>query len=229
MLSGANFKKHVKALLIVLCLVLFVESSIADQPASNAALERATRAFEKGRFEEAEEQARAAEMVGSRKPEIANLLGAIYTKQKRYDDAIAKFNQALALDEKFYPAKLNLAEAKLLEGKYADAQRDYQAIKELDPASEFVDFKLVLCYLLEGQDAKAKETVDTMKFPGETPAYYYARAAIALKGGEKVAADRYYENAKKYYADDQCAYFAQALKEIDLTSQPASITNPGSG
>jgi tetratricopeptide (TPR) repeat protein len=226
MLSGANFKNHVKALLIVLCLVLPVESSIADQPASDAALERATSAFDKGRLEEAEKQARAAEMTGSRKPEIANLLGAIYTRQKRYDDAIAKFNQALALDAKFYPAKLNLAEAKLLQGKYADAQHDYQAIKELDPASEFVDFKLVLCFLLEGREAKATETVDTMKFPGKTPAYYYARAAIALKRGDKVAADRYYENSKKYYADDQCAYFARALKEIDLTAQPASITNP---
>jgi tetratricopeptide (TPR) repeat protein len=226
MLSGAKFRNHVKALLIVFCFVSLVESSIADQLGSDAALERATRAFDKGRFEEAEKQARAAEMAGSRKPEIANLLGAIYTKQKRYDDAIAKFNQALALDAKFYPARLNLAEAKLLQGMYADAQRDYQAIKELDPASEFVDFKLVLCFLLEGQEAKAKETVDTMKFPGETPAYYYARAAIALKGGDTGAADRYYQNAKKYYTDDQCAYFAQALKEIDLTSQPASITSP---
>ena len=53
MLSGANFKNHVKALLIVMCIVLLVESSVADQSGSDAALERATRAFDKGRFEEA--------------------------------------------------------------------------------------------------------------------------------------------------------------------------------
>ena len=61
--------------------------------------------------------------------------------------------------------------------------------------------------------------VDVMKFPGKTPAYYYARAAIALKRGEKEAAQKYLENVKKYYSDEQCAYFAQSLKEIDLTSR----------
>ena len=59
--------------------------------------------------------------------------------------------------------------------------------------------------------------VDVMKFPGKTPAYYYARAAIALKRGQKETAQKYLENVKKYYSESQCAYFAQSLKEIDFT------------
>ena len=59
--------------------------------------------------------------------------------------------------------------------------------------------------------------VDLMKFPGKTPAYYYARAAIALKRGEKEAAQKYFENVKKYYSEEKCRYFAQSLKEMDLT------------
>jgi ferritin-like protein len=61
-----------------------------------------------------------------------------------------------------------------------------------------------------------------MKFPGKTPAYYYARAAIALKRGEKEVAQKYFENVKKYYSEEQCRYFAQSLKEIDLTSPTPS-------
>jgi Flp pilus assembly protein TadD len=197
-----------------------VHPSNPDQRSADAALERATSAFNKGKFEEAEKQADAAERGGCKKSDVANLRGAIYTKQKRYDDAVEQFNQALAVDAKYYPARLNLAEAELLQGKYTDAQKEYEALKEQDPTSEVVDFKLVLCFLLQGQDAKANATADTMKFPGKTPAYYYARAAIASKRGEKESVDRYYDTAKKYYTDAQCDFFAQSLKEIDFTPRP---------
>jgi hypothetical protein len=72
-----------------------------------------------------------------------------------------------------------------------------------------------------------------MKFPGKTPAYYYARAAIALKKGEKAAAQKYFESAKKYYSEEKCRYFAQALKEMDLTlaapTQSETTPDPHSG
>jgi hypothetical protein len=87
----------------------------------------------------------------------------------------------------------------------------------VDPDSELVDFQLVLCTLLGGEPGKASGMVDLMKFPGKTPAYYYARAAIALKKGEKATAQKYFENAKKYYSEEKCRYFAQSLKEMDLT------------
>jgi tetratricopeptide (TPR) repeat protein len=222
-----------KRLLTAFCLVLLTRLSVADQRTANAALERATSAFNQGRFEEAEKQADTAARADSRKPEIPNLRGAIFTRQKRYDEAAQQFNQALALDPKFYPAKLNLAEVKLLQGKYAEATQEYQALKEVDPGSELVDFKLVLCALLDGEQSKASGIVDLMKFPGKTPAYYYARAAIALKRGEKEVAQKYFENVKKYYSEEQCRYFAQSLKEIDLTSptpsQPEKTPDQQSG
>ena len=222
--SVANSENALKQLLTVFCLFLVARSTLGDQRSANAALERATSAFNQGRIEDAEKQVDAASRAGSKKPEIPNLRGAIFTRQKRYDEATEQFNQALALDPKFYPARLNLAEVKLLEGKYAEAIQEYQTLKEVDPGSELVDFKLVLCTLMAGEQTKATGIVDLMKFPGKTPAYYYARAAIALKGGEKEAAQKYFENVKKYYGEEQCRYFVQSLEEIGLTlpapSQP---------
>lgn len=221
-LSDANSEETLKQLSTFFCLVLLAGSSIADQRTANAALERATNAFNQGKFEEAEKQVDAAARADSRKPEIPNLRGAIFTRQKRYDEATQQFNEALALDPKFYPAKLNLAEVKLLEGEYAAATREYQALKEIDPGSELVDFKLVLCALLDGELNKASGMADLMKFPGKTPAYYYARAAIALKRGETEEAQKYFENVKKYYSEEQCRYFVQSLKELDLPSSTPS-------
>jgi tetratricopeptide (TPR) repeat protein len=207
-----------KQLLAAFCFVLAARLALADQRSTNAAIERATSAFNQGKLEEAERQIDAAARAGSKKPEIPNLRGAILTSEKRYDEAVEQFNQALALDPKFYIANFNLAQVELLEGKYSEAAKEYEALKEVDPESELVDFKLVLCALMAGEESKASGIADLMKFPGKTPAYYYARAAIALRRGEKEAAQKYFENVKKYYSEEQCRYFAQALKEIDLTT-----------
>jgi len=98
---------------------------------------------------------------------VPNLLGAIYTKQKRYEEAIQKFNQALlALDPKFYyPAKLNLGRSENC-WKVITLMRlwNTRALKEVDPGSELVDFKLMLCALLSGEVNKASGLVDLMKF-----------------------------------------------------------------
>lgn len=201
---------------------------MADQRSANAALERAASAFNQGRLEEAEKQVEEAAKGDSKKPEIPNLLGAILRRQKRYEEAAEQFNQALTLDPNFYPAKLNLADVKLLEGEYSEAAREYQVLKEIDPASELVDFKLVLCALLDREESKASGIADLMKFPGKTPAYYYARAAIAQKRGETAVAQTYLENVRKYYSEEQCRYFAQSLKELDLTF-PGTQNTSGSG
>ena len=207
-----------KQLPIVGLFVLLAQIGFADQRSSGAALERATMTFKQGKLSEAEKQVDALEKLDAKKPEIPNLRGAIFTKEKRYDEAAQQFNQALALDPKFYPAKLNLAEVDLLQGKYADAAQLYQELKQLDPDSELLEFRLTLCALLAGDENRATAMVDVMKFPGKTPAYYYARAAIALKRGQKETALKYFENVKKYYSDEECAYFAQSLKEIDFTA-----------
>jgi tetratricopeptide (TPR) repeat protein len=219
--------------LTAFCLVLLAQWGVADQRTGRAALEKAIDAFNQGKIEQAERFVDAAARADLKRPEIPNLRGAIFIRQKRYEDAAEQFSQALALDPKFYPAKLNLAAAKLLERDYTGAIKEYEALKEVDPDSELVDFQLVLCTLLSGDPSKASGMADLMKFPGKTPAYYYARAAIALKKGEKAAAQKYFENAKKYYSEEQCRFFAQSLKEMDLTSaaptQPEKTPDPHSG
>src|SRR6516225_1410828 len=58
---GVNSEGPVKQLPIVVCLVLLVQIGFADQRTYSAALERATAAFNQGKFAEAEKQVDAAE------------------------------------------------------------------------------------------------------------------------------------------------------------------------
>ncbi len=208
--------------LVVCSLAFFVCIASARQGGDDTPFASAVKAFNSGKFEEAARLAEVAEKANPKKPDIPNLRGAIFTRQKHYKEAEEQFEAALALDPDFNPAKLNLAELNLLEGKYAEARQLYEELQKADPASELVQFKLVLCTLFSGDTNRASTMVDVMNFPGVTPAYYYARAAIALKRGSKEEAQKYFENVKKYYSEEQCAYFIRSLNDLELTGSKLS-------
>ena len=207
--------------LIAFSLSLLVHGGSARARSADTPFDNALRAFNAGKLEDAERIAEAAERANPKRPEIPNLRGAIFTKQKRYDQAAEQFNAALALDPNFYQAKLNLAEVNLRQGKYGEAARRYEEMQKLDPGSELLQFKLILCATLSGDTSRATTMADIMKFPGKTPAYYFARAAISLKTGNKEAAKKYFEHARKYYSDEECAYFVRSLKDLDLVDSNA--------
>jgi tetratricopeptide (TPR) repeat protein len=202
--------------LLVSILAFFAQPGSARQRGADTSFDNAVQAFNAGKLQDAERLADAAEEANPKKPEIRNLRGAIFARQKRYDQAIEQFDAALAIDPNFYQAKLNLAEVNLYQGKYAEAAQRYEELQRLDPESELLEFKLILCAILSGDAVRASAMADIMKFPGKTPAYYYARAAIALKEGNKRRAQKYFADAKKYYLEEQCAYFARSLKDLDL-------------
>jgi tetratricopeptide (TPR) repeat protein len=201
---------------VALGLGFLVQCDSARSGSADTPFDSAVRAFNAGKLEDAERMAEAAERANPKRPDIPNLRGAIFTKQKHFDQAAEQFDAALALDPNFYQAKLNLAEVNLRQGKYEEAARRYEEMQRLDPESELLQFKLILCALLSGDAGRASMMADIMKFPGKTPAYYFARAAIAFKMGNKEGAKKYFENVRKYYSEEECLYFAQSLKDLDL-------------
>jgi tetratricopeptide (TPR) repeat protein len=229
--------KHscVKLLFVFLFGIVLVAPGLSQQPDSKASprsksgntlLKKATAAFEAGQYSEAQKILDSVQKENPNLPATFNLRGAIFTKQKAFDQAEEQYNAALALDPNYYPAMLNLAETDLLRGKYSDAQERYRELEKIDPDSELIQFKLVLCSVLAGQRDRAEVLVVGMKFPGKTPAYYYARAAIALKAGQKQLAQTYFNNVQKYYSEDQRAYFDRSLKDLDLTLQSVALPTP---
>jgi Tfp pilus assembly protein PilF len=212
---------QVDFLVIALAILLGTFSAKAQPRSFAATLDQAAKAFNAGKFDEAEKQINAAEKISPKNPEVPNLRGAIFLKQKKYAEAQQQFNQSLSLDPKFDPARLNLAELELLRGNYSVAEQQFSDLQKTDPDSEVLQFQIILCAVLAGEDRKANDLVNLMNFPGKTPAYYYARAAMALKRGDKANANTYFTNLKKYYTEADCAYFVQSLKDVGLLVKEA--------
>ena len=210
-----------KRLWILLGSVVAFASVVADNKPYDAAINKASQALQAGNLTEADKQAGVAAKLEPASAQTANLRGVIAVQKKDYEDAANRFNQAIAADEKFYPAKLNLADLLLLQGKYADARSHYEELQQIDPKSEMIQFKIVVTDVLDDHQAHAVDLINGMTFPGQTPAYYFARAAVLLKNSKVKEAQQYFTNARKYYDEQQCEYFIRFLQQNGL-ARPAT-------
>jgi tetratricopeptide (TPR) repeat protein len=194
----------------------YAESKNEAKKSYDSVVNKASRDLTDGRVDDATKDAEQAEKLDPNNPETANLLGIVASKKKDYPEAISQFNRALTENPKFYTAKFNLVDVLLLKGDYDQARTMLADLSQIDPKSEVVQFKFALSYVLDGKTDDAMSFIDTMDFPGKTPAYYYARAAVWLKKGLIKDATQYSVNAHKYYTDGQCSYFVSVLREMGL-------------
>jgi tetratricopeptide (TPR) repeat protein len=194
----------------------YAESKNEAKKSYDSVVNKASRDLTDGKVDDATKDAEQAEKLDPNNPETANLLGIVASKKKDYPEAISQFNRALTENPKFYTAKFNLVDVLLLKGDYDQARTMLTDLSQIDPKSEIVQFKFALSYVLAGKTDDAMSFIDTMDFPGKTPAYYYARAAVWLKKGLFKDATQYSVNAHKYYTDGQCSYFVSVLREMGL-------------
>jgi tetratricopeptide (TPR) repeat protein len=219
-------------LLFVIAFPGFAQKKSSDKSSGKSSyrslMARANDALSDGDFEAALRNADLAGEQDSKSPDVPNLKGAILVKQRRYDEAAIEYNRALGLKADFLPAQLNLLELDLLQRNYASARQRVAALQKTDPKSELLPFMEVVAVAMEGDTLRATGLADQITFPGKTPSYYYAHAAILMKEGKDPKT--YLENAKKYYFPAQCAYFEEILNEtIAKDPQRSATIDKGEG
>ncbi len=214
--NGQAMTMSVRTFWILLGSVVAFSPMLAEDKAYDAAIKKATQALGAGNLAEADKQADVAAKLEPASAQTANLRGVIAVQRKEYEDAASRFTEAIAADEKFYPAKLNLADVLLLQGKRADARTRYEELQRVDPKSELLQFKIVVADVLDDRQLQAIQLINDMTFPGTTPAYYFARAAVLLKQSQEKEAQQYFTNARKYYDEQQCAYYLRFLQQNGL-------------
>jgi hypothetical protein len=128
-------------------------------------------------------------------PEVHNNLGVLYSQAEDYRSAIKEFKLALRYNNKFYQAKLNLANALRGEKQYEEAEKVYLELLKEVPTMKEVLFNLGILYLdmereFEGRDIIQRYT-DAIKYLKD----YYATVDADSEIGKRVA--KYIAEAEK--------------------------------
>jgi len=180
------------------------------------AVERVLADYEAERYDAALERLEALRDRPPGDPLILNLMGSVYIKKLNYQKAERSFRQALDLEPGFFPAAYNLGELLFLQEKYALAREYYQTMRATDHRHELLQFKVALCDILAGETERAKKVMNAIKYPGDSPAWYYAHAALEHKQGNTAKAREYIRGAKFVYGPEKTALFDETFKTIGI-------------
>ncbi len=197
--------------LLLLCLAavaaLALPSCTKNEEKSELSLiDKALQDFEKKDYAAALTKLKEAEKEAPNDPFILNLIGAAYTKEKDFTAARAYFEKALSEKSDFFPARFNLGEILFLQKQYPQALSFFTEMLQQAPGNELLQFKVVLSLLMTDQVEEARKLAKRMKFPGETPAWYYARAAIEQKEKNRAKASEYLAGAKTFFPNQISLY-----------------------
>ncbi|MFP2912164.1 tetratricopeptide repeat protein, partial [Pyxidicoccus sp. 3LFB2] len=109
-------------------------------------------AYARQQYRLAELLAGTARKHAENDPAIYNLLGMVYLKLEDRPRALAQFQKAVSLDEKFAPGFLNLGAMALSYRDYTGAERSFTKATELEPDSP--EARLYLAWALDGQKGR---------------------------------------------------------------------------
>lgn len=190
----------------------------APEPEQNAqaAIEQVLADFEDKKYDEA--LARLEELRKARPsdPLVLNLIGSVYTKKENYQKAERAFRESLEKQPGFFPAQYNLGELLFLQEKYPQAREHFQAMRASDARNELLQFKVGLCDLQAGETDRAKRVMNAIKYPGDSPAWYYGQAALANKEGNTMRAREFLRGAKFVYGPEKTALFDETFENLGI-------------
>ena len=219
------------ATIAILVLSSFAANNVAPSKAELESMyDKAFREFDANNFAEALKQLDA---IDARQPDLAesqNLRGVILMRQNVYDKAEEALRKALDLDPKFWNARFNLAEIPFLQKNWAEARDRFQKLltanaSELQPeASQLIQYKILLTYLLEGKDNMVDSLLAKFELSAETPAVQYAKAAIALQHKNPQEAKEWTTTAEKNFSPALNKLFVESLYEVGWLEKPVGQT-----
>ena len=147
-----------------------------------------------------------------------NVRGAIAIELRDFDRGNKFCSDALKLDANFFPAKFNLCEIPFLQGKYPEARglwlKIFAATKPGDSTSELLIYRIFLTHLLESDFDHAKEWLEKLPFPSQTPAYQYAHAAWSRQKGDMAKWDDWIRRAAYIWPEMKRGEFVDVLIQL---------------
>ncbi len=212
--------KHFRVSVVFLAL-FFAKTGLshgaAEAMRGAAAVQSALVDFNRKAYDKALDDLAPALLADPQNAEALNLKGAILTKQQKYAEALACYNQALKSSPGFFPARYNIGALLALRQQWEEAIDYYRNLLIEQPNNELVEYKLLLLLLHQNADSELQAKLFATDLPTNTPAWYYAKASRLYKKGDPKEAAKYLEVARNVYGD-KTDIFQQELDESGLTS-----------
>jgi len=224
-----NIRKF--ATITVLVLSSFAATNVAPTKAELESMyDKAFREFNANNFPQALKELDA---IDARQPDLAesqNLRGVILMRQADYDLAEVALQKALATDPKFWNARFNLAEIPFLRKDWAEARKRFDALLQGNAAelqgdaAQLIQYKILLTYLLQGNENMVDSILAKFELSPDTPAANYSNAAIALQHKNEKGAKDLLATAEKNFSPQLNKLFAESLYEVGWLQKPAGQT-----
>ena len=193
-------------------------------------------------FSKALDQLDIADQIQPDIPDTWNMRGAIYAEQHAFEKAEDAFEKAGKLNPGDFWPRYNLAQLLLMQKKFGEAAAAFQKLMIYGGHEELVQFKIVFADLLAGKPDEAKPVLDAMKFPSDTPAYYFAHAAWGFARKDEKEGNYWTGAALKVFGIGQTVSFYDSLAGVgwvgargadgaapartDLTTMPGATPMP---
>jgi tetratricopeptide (TPR) repeat protein len=213
--------------LIFVVAVCFLDAQ-TSAPALAPALEEARRSYQQGKLDDALAALARFEKSGAPTPDSLDLRGSIYMEQKKFEDAAKAYNDAHTLAPDVFAPRIHLCDLLFRQKKFEEARNGYLVlIKESNVLmwNERLRYGVLLTYLGEHNDKDAKAAFDSITFPTETPAYYYAQAAWAFAHGKQSEAEKWIAQADSIFERDLIPWFARPLYELGWLKKKPPVSS----
>ncbi len=185
------------------------------------AVRKAIEHFDARNFAGTIQQCEVMEKIAPASAVVINMRAAVAIEERRLEEGNELCRKALELDPRYFPARFNLAEILFLQKKFAESRDGFEQLLAEDPANELVQYRVFLTYLLEGNDAAAEDALKRIKYPGNSGAYYYAKAAWAIKHGQQEEGDGWIKSGDWVFSRQKNYHLAEALYDLGWLKRPA--------
>lgn len=181
------------------------------------AYSNAVQAFQKEEFDRALTALQSADTAFPRQSQTYNLMGAVYVKQKKYDDAEHFFMKAYQADTSNSIALFNLGEVYFLKKDYVKSRETFVKFmsQKGNKNNALARLKVVLCDVVMGKSAEVEKLLksDIQPHP-ENPLWYYANAAVKFQANDEEKARGFIQSAFTIYPGGMNAAFADSFIEL---------------
>ncbi len=157
--------------------------------------------------------------------ESLDLRGTIALEQGKFEVAARAFNQAHKTQPELFSPRIHLADLFLRAKKYPEAREIYLKLAtetNILISNERLRYGLLITDLAAHDEAAAKAALANIKFPTETPAYYFAQAAWEFAHGDERSARKWLGTAHEIFEPSLIAWFARPLYDLGwIKDKPA--------